>query len=145
MSITAELAGLEGDDLLNYVVEYAYEHETTIADLSLPVQTAYFIANFEAEFYNGGLQQFLTNNSGRFAPETARSFTRIGARQISCLLETSISYDVEKLYKNNGEFILFLRQISQKLHKVYPSNEDGNVGDQLVAYLQENKADILNP
>jgi hypothetical protein len=53
-----DIQGLIDDKLLNYVVDYAFQHEAQLTELSLPVQTVYFISNFEAEFYNGGVQQF---------------------------------------------------------------------------------------
>jgi hypothetical protein len=143
LNILTVLNNLEGDDLLNYVIEYAFEHEAIITSLRLPAQTAYFTANFEAEFYNGGIEQFLTNRAGRFALETVESFARIGARKIAGLIEASTAYDAEELFKND-EAASAMRRINYELHQCYPSNEDGNVGDQLVAYLQENRVDIIN-
>lgn len=142
MSTNAEIERLEGDDLLNFVVEYAFEHESEITDLSLPVQTAYFVSNFEAEFHNGGVHQFLTNSSGRFADETIQSFTRIGAKQIASLLEASANLDAE-LALEDDEAAESFQEIDDKLHQLYPSNEDGNVGEQLSIYLQENRSSIL--
>jgi len=142
MNTTVAVKHLEGNDLLNFVVEYAFEHESEITDLSLPIQTAYFISNFEAEFYNGGIHQFLTNSSGRYTQETARGFTRIGAKQIASLLEESMALDAGMAFKNES-LAKALEEINSELRQLYPSNEDGNVGDQLSDYLQQNKSSIL--
>ncbi|UOQ51740.1 DMP19 family protein [Hymenobacter cellulosivorans] len=142
MSTNFEIERLEGDELLNFVVEYAFKRESEINDLSLPVQTAYFISNFETEFYNGGVHQFLTNSSGRFADETIQSFTRVGAKQIASLLEASTNLDAELVLEDDKAAASF-QEIDDKLHQLYPSNEDGNVGEQLSLYLQENRSNIL--
>lgn len=142
MSTNVGVERLEGDDLLNFVVEYAYEHESEITDLSLPIQTAYFVSNFEAEFYNGGVHQFLTNSSGRFSAETVQSFTRIGAKQIASLLEESMALDANMALEDESVAESF-EEIDNKLRQSYPSNADGNVGEQLSIYLQNNKSTLL--
>ncbi|MGI4871745.1 MAG: DMP19 family protein [Janthinobacterium lividum] len=127
------LQQLSGDELLNFVVEYVYQHEATLTVLSVPLQTVYFVANFEAEFYNGGIQQFFTNSSGKFAWETVASFARIGAHQIAALVaEGATDTDSHPALLN----------VNNRLHKIYPTNDDGNVGNQLIGYLEANRAAI---
>jgi hypothetical protein len=132
-----DLQGLTDNELLNYVVDYAFQHEAHLAELSLPVQTVYFISNFEAEFYNGGIQQFLANGSGRFAGETAVSFARIGALKLASLLQGVAALDTES---TNDET---LNKLDHELHASYPTNDEGNVADQLVSFLRNQLAGIL--
>lgn len=125
-----DIQGLTDDELLNYVVEYAFQHEAHLAELSVPVQTVYFISNFEAEFYNGGIQQFLTNSAGQFAAETAASFASIGASKLASLLRKAAALGAE----NTDDEVL--EKLNHELHAVYPTSDEGNVGDQLIAYLR---------
>lgn len=132
-----DLHSLNDNDLLNYVVEYAFQHEERLGELSVPVQTLYFISNFEAEFYNGGIRQFLTNSSGRFAGETADSFTRIGAPKLAALLQKAVDLSAEGATNDEA-----LDALDNELSAAYPTNEDGNVADQLIAYLRKQSADF---
>lgn len=137
-----EAANLSGDELLNFVVEYAHQQKDNMSGLSVPVQTAYFISNFEAEFHNGGIHQFFGNSAGRFATETVESFARIGAPIIASLVEKGASLDAEAALDDEEIFKEF-EELDSKLHGVYPTNDNGNVGQQLVVYLQENKNDLI--
>ncbi|MDJ0364802.1 DUF4375 domain-containing protein [Hymenobacter sp. H14-R3] len=133
-----DLQGLTDDELLSQVVEYAFQHEAHLVELSWPVQTVYFISNFEAEFYNGGIQQFLTNSAGRFAGETADSFARIGAPKLASLLQEAAALQLESTNSAAA-----LGGLNDELHAAYPTNEDGNVGDQLTAYLRQYPGGLL--
>lgn len=142
MNNANDLADLNGDAFLNFVVEYAYQQEPNISEQNLPVQTAYFVSNFEAEFYNGGIHQFLTNSSGKFATETAESFARIGALLIAALVKKGASLEADTAFENDsiaGEF----EELDRKLHDSYPTNENGNIGEQMCIYLQKNKHEVI--
>lgn len=113
---------LNGDALLNVVVEYANEHSDEITTCPKAIQDVFFIGNFEFEFYNGGLRQFLTNSSGKFWTETIAAFKNIGAPSLAVALE---------------------KQDEETLDNLYPNCEEGNVGDLLVAYLEAHKKDLV--
>lgn len=132
-----DLQSLTDDEPLNYVVDYAYQQEERLTELSVPVQTVYFISNFEAEFYNGGIQQFLTNSSGQFAKETAASFASIGASGLATLLQEAAALGPESADEEA------LTKLNHELHAIYPTSAEGNVGDQLSSYLRRQPAETL--
>ena len=109
------LAELHGD--------YLFEHPT-YEGLSDAERVYIAVWRFEAEVYNGGLQQMLTNSTGEYVPLICHSLKLVGAEKMALIVERAVKeivsdprYDhsVEKLVRRADDVRHRLFELGRQL------------------------------
>lgn len=97
-----------------YLVSVVFrdEKKENLDALTPPARSIYLAQILDAEIVNGGLQQYFSNSSGRFAHETLSALLELGASQSAKLLRQAIHLFPRKRVPEDFE------ERNERLHEI---------------------------